>query len=61
MWRKAELGLLRLRAKVRKLFCVVPQRKLRFLKAQLRSLHLNILDATLIKTFMTGFVMVELI
>ncbi len=46
----AELGILRWRAQVRKLFFVAPQRKLRFSKAQLRSLRLKILDATSITT-----------
>jgi hypothetical protein len=42
-------------------FFVAPQSKLRFSKAQLRSLHFNILDATLIATFMNGFGMVGII
>jgi hypothetical protein len=37
----------------RKFFVVVPQRKLRLSKAQLRSLRFKILDATVIATFMT--------
>jgi hypothetical protein len=50
---------LRRRAQVRKLFSVAPQRKLRFSKAQLRSLHFKTLETTLIETFMTGFSMVQ--
>jgi hypothetical protein len=42
---------------VRKFSFVAPQRKLRFSKAQLRSLRFKFLDAT----FMTGFGMVILI
>jgi hypothetical protein len=41
----------------RKLFFVAPERKFRFSKAQLRSLHFKNLDAT----FMSGFDMVKLI
>jgi hypothetical protein len=37
-----DLGILRLRAHVRKLFFVAPQRKHRFSKAQLRSLRFTI-------------------
>jgi hypothetical protein len=55
------LGILRLRAQVRKLFFVAPQRKLRFSKAQFCSLSLEVLDATLITTFMSAFGMVQLI
>ncbi len=57
----AELGILPWRAQVRKLFFVAPQHKLRFSKAQLRSLRFNILDGTLIATFMIGFGMVRLV
>jgi hypothetical protein len=39
-------------------FYVAPQRKLRFLKAQLRSLRFKILDTTSITTFKTRFGMV---
>jgi hypothetical protein len=42
-------------------FFVAPQRKLRFSKAQLRSLRFKILDATLIATFMTAFGTLKLI
>jgi hypothetical protein len=40
-------------------FFVAPQRKLRFSKAQLRSMRFKILDATLIATFMNGFGMAK--
>jgi hypothetical protein len=46
---------------VRKVFFVAPQCKLRFSKAQLRSLRFKTLNGTLIATFMTGFGMVKLI
>jgi hypothetical protein len=46
---------------VRKLFFVVPQRKLSLSKAQLLSLCFKILDSTLIMAFMNGFGMVKLI
>jgi hypothetical protein len=48
-------GLVALKSQqVRKFTLVAPQRKLRFSKAQLRSLHFKLLDAVLIATFMTA-------
>jgi hypothetical protein len=46
---------------VRKFFFVALQRKLRFSKAQLHSVHFKLLDATFYATLMTGIGAVELI
>jgi hypothetical protein len=52
-------GHVALKSAVHKFFLVSPQRKLRFSKAQLRSLRCKILGATLNATFLTGFGMVD--
>jgi hypothetical protein len=54
---KCRVGHIALKSASPEDFFVAPQRKLRFSKAQLRSLRFKVLDAT----FMTGFGLVKLI